>query len=174
MEAALKHHLDNFEVAVTSGASSYPENPPFNPPEKYPESPFAASVDASNHVYSMVRDCLRLLRLDETNFGKPEWNPLGCLISPGQRVLIKPNFVLHFNAGGGPLDAVVTHPSVIRAIVDYVVIALKGRGEIVIGDAPQMNCDMPRLFELSGMDSLTKLLSAACAEQGIKLWTVDF
>jgi uncharacterized protein (DUF362 family) len=122
----------------------------------------------------MVREALRLLALDESHFGMPEWNPLGELITPGDRVLIKPNFVLHFNAGAGPLDAVVTHPSVIRAIVDYVVIALRRRGEILIGDAPQMNCDIDRLFEVSGMKSLAEFLRIACSDQGIKLWTVDF
>jgi len=174
MEAALKHHLDNFEVAVTSGASSYPENPPFNPPEMYPESPFAASGDLSNHVYPMVRDCLRLLRLDETNFGKPEWNPLRRLISPGQRVLIKPNFVLHFNAGGGPLNAVVTHPSIVRAILDYVVIALREGGSILIGDSPQMNCDFKELGQSLGIDRLADYLQPLCAVRGINFQVVDF
>jgi uncharacterized protein (DUF362 family) len=122
----------------------------------------------------MVREALRLLALDDLHLGTPAWNPLGELISPGDRVLIKPNFVLHFNAGDGPLEAVITHPSVIRAIVDYAVIALKGRGEILIGDAPQMNCDIARLFELSGMDSLTEFLCIACAEHGIKFRTADF
>jgi uncharacterized protein (DUF362 family) len=122
----------------------------------------------------MVREAFRLLALDDLHFGTPAWNPLGDLITPGDRVLIKPNFVLHFNAGGGPLDAVVTHPSVIRAIVDYVVIALKRRGEILIGDAPQMNCDMARLFELSGMNSLIEFLSVACVEQGVEFRAADF
>src|SRR5436853_340924 len=49
----------------------------------------------------MVRESLHLLRLDEANYGTAAWNPLGELISPGNRVLIKPNFVLHFNAGAG-------------------------------------------------------------------------
>jgi uncharacterized protein (DUF362 family) len=122
----------------------------------------------------MVREAFRLLALDNSHFGMHNWNPLGALIAPADRVLIKPNFVLHFNAGGGPLEAVVTHPSVIRAIVDYVVIALGGRGEILIGDAPQMNCDMNRLFEDSGMHSLADFLGSACSDLGIKLHTLDF
>ena len=174
----MKNLLANLEVALVSSAGPYPVDPPFDPPEPYPEYPYShfetPRTDTSNHVYRMVREALRLLALDDLHFGTPAWNPLGELITPGDRVLIKPNFVLHFNAGGGPLDAVVTHPSVIRAIVDYVVIALKRRGEILIGDAPQMNCDMARLFELSGMDSLTEFLGAACLEQGIKLCAADF
>jgi uncharacterized protein (DUF362 family) len=174
MEAALKHNLDNLEVAIASGATTYSEKPPFNPPEQYPESPFPAQMDPNNQVYSSVRDCLRLLRLDETNFGRPDWNPLGGLISPGQRVLIKPNFVLHFNAGGGPLNAVVTHPSIIRAIIDYVVIALRGGGSIVVGDSPQMNCDFQKLNQSLGMDRLADYLQPRCRARGIEFQVVDF
>jgi uncharacterized protein (DUF362 family) len=89
-------------------------------------------------------------------------------------VLIKPNFVLHFNAGGGPLDAVVTHPSVIRAVIDYVVIALQNDGEIVVGDAPQMNCDFAKLQQSIGMDRLASYLHDACKVRGIKFQVIDF
>lgn len=175
MEAALKHHLDNLDVAIASGTSCYPTESPFHPPQTYPEYPYAEKhTDPGNQVYAMVRESLRLLRLDEASFGRDEWNPLGGLISPGQRVLIKPNFVLHFNAGGGPLDAVVTHPSVIRAIVDYVLIALQDEGEIVVGDSPQMNCDWTSLHKATGMDRLASYLQRASAERGIKFQLVDF
>jgi uncharacterized protein (DUF362 family) len=174
MEAALKHHLDDLAIAIASGASRYPEKPPFNPSEEYPESLFPSPIHPDNHVYSMVRECLRLLQLDESNFGRPEWNPLRTLISPGQRVLIKPNFVLHFNAGGGPLTAVVTHPSIIRAIVDYVVIALNGSGSILVGDSPQMNCDLQKLNESLGMNKLAEYLQPLCAARGIEFQVVDF
>lgn len=171
----MKHHLDNLGVAIASGTSSYPSESPFHPPESYPEYPYAErSTEPGNQVYSMVRESFRLLQLDAANFGKPGWNPLGEMISPGQRVLIKPNFVLHFNAGAGPLDAVVTHPSVIRAIVDYVVIALQHGGEIVVGDSPQMNCDWTALHKATGMDRLASHLHGACAERGIVFKLVDF
>jgi uncharacterized protein (DUF362 family) len=175
MEAALKHHLSNLDVAIVSGTSRYPVDPPFHPPQPYPE--FASDdnqTDPNNQVYVMVRECFRLLRLDEANFGRTEWNPLGALISPGDRVLIKPNFVLHFNAGGGPLDAVVTHASVIRPIVDYVVLALQHEGEITIGDSPQMNCDWTRLQRATGMDHLASYLQRVCDHRGIKFQVVDF
>jgi len=37
-----------------------------------------------------------------------------------------------------------------------------------------MNCDIGRLFAVSGMNSLVEFLSVACADHGIKLWTADF
>jgi uncharacterized protein (DUF362 family) len=175
MEAALKHHLDNLNVAIASGTKRYPAHPPFHPSQPYPEFPHREKhTDPDNEVYAMVRESFRLLRLDEANFGRREWNPLGALISPGHRVLIKPNFVLHFNAGGGALEAVVTHPSVIRAIVDYVVIALERDGEIVVGDSPQMNCDWTSLHNATGMDVLASYLQRVCAERGVKFQLVDF
>lgn len=174
-EAALKHQLDNLEVAVAAGSKVYPTAPPFHPPESYPELPYGEGhIDPSNQAYAMVRECFRLLRLDESNLGRREWNPLGAVVSPGDRVLIKPNFVLHFNAGKGPLDAVVTHPSIIRAVIDYVVIALQHAGEIVVGDSPQMNCDWNRLHNATGMDGVVRYLEPLCAERGIKFQLVDF
>jgi uncharacterized protein (DUF362 family) len=122
----------------------------------------------------MVREAFRLLGLDESNYGRATWNPLGELISRGQRVLIKPNFVLHFNAGGGPLEAVITHPAILRAVVDYVMIALQGEGEIIIGDAPQMNCDLTTLYRTSGMDGLIAFAHEACSTRGIKFRALDF
>src|SRR5918996_428436 len=110
----MKDYLSDLGVAVVSGAQQYSLNSPFHPPEIFPEYPHERKqTDPTNAVYKMVRRSFRLLGLDAENFGKATWNPLGGLVLRGQRVLIKPNFVLHFNAGGGALDAVITHPSVI-------------------------------------------------------------
>ncbi len=171
----MRHFLDKLDVALVSGVASYPATPPFHPSVAYPEYPHAAGeIDPANHVYGMVRESFRLLGLDEANFGSREWNPLGELISPGQQVLIKPNFVLHFNAGKGPLEAVVTHPSVIRAVCDYAMIALEGKGELIIGDAPQMNCDLETLFRGVGMDGLRGFLEVEGVRRGISVRVVDF
>lgn len=40
------------------------------------------------------------------------------------------------------LRALVTHPSVVRAIVDYVYIALTNSGEIYVADAPMQECNL--------------------------------
>jgi uncharacterized protein (DUF362 family) len=167
--------LSNTDIAIVAGARQYPLNPPFHPPEIFPEYPYNdKQTDSTNAVYQMVRESFRGLGLDSENFGKATWNPLGELISRGQRVLIKPNFVLHFNAGGGALEAVITHPSVIRAVADYVAIALGGAGEIIIGDAPQMNCDLEKLFAQTGMDRLAEFLKVSSARLGVQVTTLDF
>ncbi|HJQ22551.1 MAG TPA: DUF362 domain-containing protein [Blastocatellia bacterium] len=171
----MDHLFNQLDVAIISGAARYTADPPFDPPADYPERlPHATRLDPSNSAYGMVREALRRLGLDVERYGQPSWNPLGQLIKPGQRVLIKPNFVLHFNAGGGPLEAVVTHPAILRAIADYVMIALGDGGEIIIGDAPQMNADFAALCAHTGMDALAAYLQQACQRRGIQFRLIDF
>jgi uncharacterized protein (DUF362 family) len=87
------------------------------------------------------------LGLDKERAGTAEWNPLGELVRPGYKVVIKPNWVLHENRGSGTLDTLVTHPSIVRALVDYVYIALGKEGTVVVGDAPLQSCDINMLWE---------------------------
>ncbi len=162
-------------VAIASGTDRYPEKAPFDPPERYPELPFPdRPLDYTNGVYRMVRESLQLLGMDRGRFGRADWNPLGEIVSPGDRVLIKPNFVLHRNAGRGPLESVVTHASILRALADYILIALKGKGSLIIGDAPQMNCDLRTLFSRNGMAGLAGFLSEVCTAKHVCFLIRDF
>ena len=135
----------------------YPnEGAPFRPGEVYPEYCFGNNYIASkaNPVYAGVRETLRLAGLDAANFGTSGWNPLGAYIEPGMRVLVKPNLVMHVNPTGNGTDCLYTHPSVVAAAIDYVVIALKGRGSIVLADAPMQSCDFDVLVDHSGLRDL--------------------
>lgn len=129
---------------------------PFRPGEAYPEYPFGVDCIGSNAncVYAGVRETLHLAGLDVENYGAPAWNPLGNYIEPGMRVLVKPNLVMHENPTGNGTDCLYTHPSVIAAVIDYVVIALKGGGSIVLADAPMQSCDFDALVERSGLRGL--------------------
>lgn len=130
----------------------------FRPSIAYPEYLFTDDLcSVSNKVYMQVRDALRMLGLDKDNFGLNCWNPLGDgYVVPGDRVLIKPNLVLDCNSGNGGTDCLYTHPSVVAAIIDYVCIALKGTGEIIIADAPLQTCNFERLIHDSGYSDLVK------------------
>lgn len=135
---------------VKKDCFQYPQVPPFRPAIKYPECPFH-EFSTENEVYDQVRECLKMMELDIENFGSVEWNPLGDIINPGDNVLIKPNMVMDRNAiAQNGTDCLFTHPSVVMAVVDYVCIALKGKGKIVIGDAPMQECAFDRLLENSG------------------------
>jgi uncharacterized protein (DUF362 family) len=75
--------------------------------------------------------------------------PLGHVIASGARVLVKPNLVLHANEGPWGLEPLVTHPSVIGAVVDAALQA--GAAQVLVGDAPIQSCDMDALLERSGL-----------------------
>jgi hypothetical protein len=78
MRFALKSLLAKLDVALVSGPAQYPAEPPFHPPEIYPEYTHEQkATDPNNAVYAMARDSLRLLGMDETRFGLADWNPLG-------------------------------------------------------------------------------------------------
>lgn len=144
--------MTEHEVAVSFGRPEYCSSPPFHPSEVYPESPFSGVVGADdNPAYRGVRDLLRRLGMDAERFGTPAWNPLGTLVRPGDTVLLKPNFVVSRHGGGGDLFSAITHPSVLRAVADYVLVALQGRGRVLIADAPQMDCQWDELMRATGL-----------------------
>lgn len=88
-------------------------------------------------------------------------NPLATIIKPGDRVFIKPNFVADKYRESCPLVdniySIITHPSVIKATVDFAVKALKGKGEIVIGDCPSIDADFNNLMELTQLKALENM-----------------
>jgi uncharacterized protein (DUF362 family) len=65
--------------------------------------------------------------------------PLAEIIPRGANVLLKPNWVHHVNMGGHSGDCLVTHPSVIRAVLAEVLLA--GPRHVIIGDAPIQDCN---------------------------------
>lgn len=143
----------------------------FRPSVCYPEYPYQQDISRQdNHVYAMVREGLYLCGMDQEHYGLPQWNPLGEFIQPGNRVLIKPNLVLHENLGGYGEECLYTQPSVVAAMIDYVIIALKGSGTIVIGDAPLQECVFDTLLEKSGYGRLIEYYAA----KGIDIKITDF
>ena len=143
------------KVAITKNPDlDYCRDAPFHPQEKYPEYPFN-DIGGNNPCYGEVRGLLYRLGLDKDNFGKSSWNPLGELIKPGDSVFIKPNFVSHFNPADS-LECMITQGAVIRAALDYVYIALKGKGKIAIGDAPSIEADFDKITELTGLGKIAK------------------
>lgn len=155
MKDSTNNLLTNPLVSVYSGSqTAYPRVPPFDPAEEYRELSRlggAGGVDPTNHVYASVRESLRLLDLDAANFGKASWNPLQGIVRPGDRVLIKPNWVMHKHEHNDSWEQLITHGSVIRPVVDYVQLALEGRGEIVLADGPMLSSDFSEICRLTGV-----------------------
>ena len=90
-----------------------------------------------------------------------DWNddergPLGRVIAKGARVLIKPNFVLHANQGSGGIEPLITHPSLVRAVVRAALEA--GAARVMVGDAPVQGCDFDHLLEATGLGEWSRRL----------------
>jgi len=149
---------------------TYPDVRPFHPDTAYPEYAFSATSDEQNPAYEAVRAYFDRAGLDADNHGTSAWNPLSDLIDPDNRVLLKPNFIKEDH----PRDSdgwryVLTHGSIIRAVADYVFLALGEGGQLIVADAPQTDsssteiCERVSLYDVQDF-YLTK---------GLDLRTVD-
>ena len=144
-------------VGVASGRALYDAIAPFSPAGAFPEYPAALGPQRSpaNSVYGTVREALRLLGLDAERYGSPAWNPLREWVRPGDTVVLKPNMVRDFRESSADhADCLITHGAVIRAVVDYVFLALGGRGRIVIADAPHSDADFDAVRRITGVDRI--------------------
>lgn len=159
-------------VSIVKTTPEYPDKRDlYRPSERYAEYQFDDISKRPNHVYAAVRESFMLMGLDEDNFGKKNWNPLTSFVKPGNTVLIKPNLVMDVNGNKNQgTECLYTHPSVVAAVIDYVLIALKGTGKIVIGDAPMQECVFSNIIEDGGYGQLVRYYES----KGIDIKIVDF
>ncbi len=165
--------MNNSLIAIVKNIDySYPDKTTlFRPSKKYPEYIYNDISKIENNVYDSVRESFHLLGLDEENYNTHLWNPLGEFIKPGNNVLLKPNMVMHknLNNAGGNL-CLYTQPGVVSAVIDYVIIALKGKGKIIVGDSPMQECDFDFLLNDSGY----KLMIDYYQKKNIDIEIIDF
>lgn len=151
---------------------------------KYPECPFAPSVEyaelkripymrvssENNEVYDGIRNILINLGLDKENQDTENWNPFAELIKKGQKVLIKPNLVRGEHPYGDEyVESMITNASLMRPIIDYLILATDGDVEIKIGDVPLQDCNWDDAITKSGVKELAQYYR----EQGINIELVD-
>jgi uncharacterized protein (DUF362 family) len=93
-------------------------------------------------------------------------NPFGSMIKPGMKVFIKPNWVAsRWRASADHVDSlycVITHEAVIEAVADRVAKALKGYGQIIIGDNPSIDADFEELMNFTGIRKLQRKYDVPC------------
>lgn len=70
-------------------------------------------------------------------------------------------------------DCMITNPSVVAAVADYVALALQGEGRIVIGDAPVQECDFDKLIQENGYLDLLQFYQEHLPDS-ITIELVDF
>lgn len=165
----------NVFLEVDDNVCGYPaSDDSYSPNVAYAEYPWKDEVaKEKNPIYDMVRNVFIQAGLDMKNHQSAAWNPLGAYISEGNTVLIKPNWVgdknKNKNAGEKGLECMVTHPSVVRAVIDYVIIALQGNGRIILADAPMQSCDLGRLFCSAGYGKMLEFYQ----EKGVSVEVYD-
>jgi uncharacterized protein (DUF362 family) len=156
--------LNDARVALIQDTASYSQVSPYHPSEKFSEWSDLEVSNQDNPAYRSIRQLFYHLQFDIENFDQPSWNPLGGLIQPGNVVVIKPNFVSHRNLGNKygetDTDSLVTHGSVVRAVLDYAAKALQGHGKIIIGDCPIQGTDWNQLVALVGLDEIQAYFQA--------------
>jgi len=144
-------------IAIYKKEGPYPVRVPFHPSERYPEYPFDNKSKSKNGAYEAVRNSLQLLGLDKANIGKKGWDPLGELIKTNDHVLLKPNLIRESHSlRYDEWEQVITHPSIIRAVLDYVFIALKGKGKVTIADGPQTDSNFDEIVRRTGLDKIVE------------------
>lgn len=153
------------EVTYPSGEYRYA------PSVKYPEYDWDDISPIKNNVYDMVRCCLAGYGLDKEHYGTSEWNPLRDVIHKGDVVVLKPNWVEDKNENKAEgIDCLVTNASILRAMIDYVYLALQGTGKIIIGDSPMPDCDFDSLMKKADYESVWK----SCEDRNISIEVMDF
>jgi hypothetical protein len=150
--------------------ADYPETAPFHPSTRHSELPFPEIASEPNAAYDAVRDALIAAGLDATRAGTGSWNPLGEIVRPGDTVVLKPNLVKENH----PRDPrgwryVLPHGAVIRAVADYVTLALGGRGRIWLADAPQTDSSWSAIVKVLQLDRIAEFYRS----HGVEFELVD-
>jgi uncharacterized protein (DUF362 family) len=133
--------------------------PPWGPGKPYPElrGLLGEADGPPNHVYAAVRAALHALGLDAARFGTAAWNPLGELVRRGGRVVLKPNFIRHWNPqSGASVESVITHGSLLRVAADYAWLAVGPAGSVALAEAPQHDCVWEHIRAIAGLDEVAR------------------
>jgi len=154
--------LENVVAVIQSPTAGYGPMPQPVP------APELTSGECRTVAQATLRELFRIWGLDLQSLGSRQWNPLGAFIRPGSRVVLKPNWVLHRNKSGQGIDCLLTHASLIKAVLEYV--ALAHPRSVVVGDAPVQGCDFEALRRACGLSTLAEV----CRGRGFDVAIVDF
>lgn len=150
----------------------YP-NIPYHPEEFYPELGnvgYKLELQDKNEVYSSIREILFEMGLDKQHYGTLDWNPFKDWIKAGEKVLLKPNLVYHMHPNGEKqMASMVTNASILRPVIDYILLATGGNVSITVADAPVQGGDFRKVCEIAGVSELQKFYK----DRGIDINVVD-
>jgi uncharacterized protein (DUF362 family)/glycosyltransferase involved in cell wall biosynthesis len=145
-------------LAVQAGSeTSYPgPEDHFSPSTPYPWYRHGSLAVRRNGVYDAVTKLFEDSGLDSEHLGTAQWNPLGRAIASGSRVFVLCNFVYHRRPGETieEFQSKCTHASVLRALIDYILLAVGPSGSVAFGNAPLQSCDWEAVLADTGADRM--------------------
>lgn len=96
------------------------------------------------------------IRRNAENLGwsEKERGAFGRVLKAGAKVVVKPNFVIHKNQGSGGLAPLITHQSIVKAVIAEVLKA--NPAQVIVGDAPVQSCDFDSLLRATKLDEWAK------------------
>jgi uncharacterized protein (DUF362 family) len=147
---------------VHAGGLRYPTSSAgFAPAERFPEYRGEAIASGPNPVYASVRRLFEQLGLDRERLGTAAWNPLGRYIPPGSSVFVLCNFVYHRRPQDSlrEFHAKCVHGSVLRALLDYVAIAVGDGVTVRFGNAPLQSCSFEQVLRDAEVDRVVAELT---------------
>lgn len=150
----------------TNAEAGYPEpGSDYSPSESYPEYAWDSLSPTPNPVYAMVRSTFAQAGLDKEHLGSSEWNPLGTWIARGARVFVLCNFVYQRRVHEDDLtfQSKCIHGSVLRALIDYVLLAVGSDGRVAFGNSPVQATSWESVLRDSGADRVARFYQAAGA-----------
>lgn len=142
---ASTHPVSELGLAPTIDTSEPSDRPAYDP----------------DTIRSLVTRLFMESGMDSARAGSAKWNPLGEIIRPGDRVLVKPNWVHHRNRSGAGLESLITQATVVGGVLDFV--ARSSPAEVIVADAPIQGCDLPKMLSESGYDRVREAFAAAGA-----------
>lgn len=160
-------------IAVVSEANVvYPAGDDFySPSGRYPEYRHGAPAATPNAVYGLVRRVLFNAGMDAANFGTADWNPFRDSVRPGSTVFVLCNFVYHRRPTESPeaFQAKCIHGSVLRALIDYLLLAVGPTGRVRFGNSALQSCEWDRVLVDTGADRVVEFYRA----QGLPVEATD-
>lgn len=96
--------------------------------------------------------------LDVLGWSHPTLGPFGAVVPAGARILVKPNWVHHENAAPHGIEPLLTHATVIRAVVELLLET--SPASVTLGDAPIQGCDFEQMIHVTGLRAWSDDLQA--------------
>lgn len=111
--------------------------------------PRVSAISLKSYGDESVRDAIERAA-NSLGWFEQERGCFATVVSPGARVLIKPNWVLDENQGPWGIEPLITHASLVRAAVEASLKA--GAAHVVVGDAPLQGCNFESLIAKTGLE----------------------